>query len=65
MDKFSINKKFKEIYNVKNNKCPICDEAFPNILISIVKFKDKAYHFKCYEELINLNIIKEGSSHED
>jgi hypothetical protein len=45
-----LNIDFKELHNVKNDTCPICDKKF--IYISpIVKIDNKAYHLNCYERL--------------
>lgn len=51
-DTFTIDKTFKELYKVKNDKCPICDKKFGNYIAgTIVTYEGKAYHYECYEKL--------------
>lgn len=45
----SINKTVQELYNVKNDTCPICDGKIITPINGFVH-KDKIYHLNCAQE---------------
>lgn len=50
-----LKQTFQEVYEVKNDVCPICDKKFI-AMMPIYKHKDKAYHLSCYLEFSGNNI---------
>ena len=47
-----LEKTFKELHETNNDVCPICDKPFVKVIGGmLIKYKNKAYHYECWEEL--------------